>query len=80
MPGADSPWKKRRGTGFGILSLTGAAFIVINIATSIIPNEHLVPTLPFYVLNILPIIAADILLTMVSSNKSNHDRYTNRVC
>ncbi|MFZ0647689.1 MAG: hypothetical protein WAM27_05650, partial [Nitrososphaeraceae archaeon] len=80
MPGADSPWKKRRGTGFGILSLTGAAFIVINIATSIIPNEHLVPTLPFYVLNILPIIAADILLTMVSSNKSNHDRYSNRVC
>ena len=80
MPGSDSPWKIRRGTGFGILSLTGAAFIVVNIATSIIPNEHLVPTLPFYVLNILPIIAADILLTMVSSNKCNHDRYTNRVC
>ena len=80
MPGSDSPWKKRRGTGFGIVSLTGAAFIVVNIATSIIPNEHLVSTLPFYVLNILPIIAADILLTMVSSNKSNHDRCTNRVC
>ena len=80
MPGSDSPWKKRRGTGFGIVSLTGAAFIVVNIATSIIPNEHLVSTLPFYVLNILPIIAADILLTMESSNKSNHDRYTNRVC
>lgn len=80
MPGSDSPWKIRRGTGFGILSLTGAAFIVVNIATSIIPNEHLVPTLPFYVLNILPIIAADILLTMVSSNKCNYDRYTNRVC
>ncbi|MGA7692746.1 MAG: hypothetical protein WCA61_10595, partial [Nitrososphaeraceae archaeon] len=63
MPGSASPWKERRVTGFGILSLTGAAFIVINIATSIIPNEHLVPTIPFYVLNILPIIAADILLT-----------------
>jgi hypothetical protein len=80
MPGSDSPWKKRRFTGFGILSLTGAAFIVVNIATSIIPNEHLISTLPFYVLNILPIIAADILLTMVSSNKINHHRYTNRVC
>jgi len=80
MPGSASPWKERRVTGFGILSLTGAAFIVINIATSIIPNEHLVRRLRFYVLFLVPIIAADILLTMVSSNKSNHDRYTNRVC
>jgi hypothetical protein len=79
MPGSDSPWKERGVTGFGIMSLTGTAFIVVNIATSIIPNEHLISTLPFYVLNILPIIAADILLTMVSSNKSNNDRYTNRV-
>jgi hypothetical protein len=54
MPGADSPWKKRRGTGFGILSLIGAAFIVINIATSIIPNEHLVPTYPSFLCSKYP--------------------------
>ena len=49
------------------------AFIVINICTSILPNEYLVSTLPFYVLNILPILAADILLTKLSADSGKHN-------
>ena len=49
------------------------SFIVINICTSILPNEYLVSTLPFYVLNILPIFAADILLTKVSADSGKHN-------
>jgi hypothetical protein len=31
------------------------------------PNESLIPTLPFYILNILPILASDILLSLTSN-------------
>ena len=65
--------RHHEGTAFGTLSLTGMAFIVINIGTSILPNEYLVSTLPFYVLNILPIFAADILLTKLSADSGKHN-------
>lgn len=76
--GSKPSWKERTNVDFGILSLTGLSFIAINILTSIIPNEHLLATLPFYVLNILPIIAADILLTKASSNNSNQNSNSKR--
>lgn len=72
-PGPAIARRHHEGTAFGILSLTGMAFIVINIATSILPNEYLVSTLPFYVLNILPIFAADILLTKLSADSGKHN-------
>lgn len=72
-PGPAIARRHHGGTAFGILSLTGLAFIVINIATSILPNEYLIPILPFYVLNILPILAADILLTKLSANSGKHN-------
>jgi hypothetical protein len=65
--------RHHEGTVFGTLSLTGMAFIVINIGTSILPNEYLISTLPFYVLNILPIFAADILLTKLSADSGKHN-------
>ena len=52
--------KKRK---FGAISLTGSIFIIIAIVTMIIPNKSLIPTIPFYVLNIIPIIIADIFLS-----------------
>jgi hypothetical protein len=51
------------GRRFGIMSITGAAFIATGSLTSIAPNEALVPTLPFYVLNMIPIVAADAILS-----------------
>jgi hypothetical protein len=66
-------WKKNKGISFGMLSATGLAFIVVNILTSILPNEYLIPTLPFYILNILPFLAADILLSKESLHNRNHN-------
>ncbi len=52
--------KKRK---FGIISVTGSIFIIITIVTMIIPNKSLLSTVPFYLLNIIPIIMADIFLS-----------------
>jgi hypothetical protein len=48
---------------FGIISVTGSIFILITIVTMIIPNKSLISTIPFYLLNIIPIIMADIFLS-----------------
>jgi hypothetical protein len=48
---------------FGIISIIGASYLAIHAMTAIIPNESLIQTIPFYVLNILPILASDILLS-----------------
>jgi hypothetical protein len=62
---------KQRKMTFGILSITGAGFIVINLATAILPNEYLIPTIPFYLLNIIPIMAMDALLSKFSRSHNN---------
>jgi len=54
---------------FGILSITGAAFLLINILTTMIPNEFLVPTISFYFLSIIPFVVADTILSF-SKTKS----------
>jgi hypothetical protein len=43
--------------------MIGASYLAIHAMTAIIPNESLIQTIPFYVLNILPILASDILLS-----------------
>lgn len=48
---------------FGILSITGAGLLLINILTSLIPNESLVPTISFYFLSIIPFVVADTILS-----------------
>ena len=58
---------------FGIMSLTGITFIAANILTSILPNEYLIPTLPFYITNILPLVGADLLLSKGPIFKQNHN-------
>jgi hypothetical protein len=52
---------------FGILSFIGAIYLTINIITVIIPNESLIPTLPFYLVNMIPIIIADTLLSVLDN-------------
>ncbi len=58
------------GKRFGVLSMAGAAFIIIGVLTSIIPNSALTATVPFYVSSILPIVAADALLAFSRSRFS----------
>jgi hypothetical protein len=52
---------------FGVISLTALTYVAISAATVIIPNESLIQTLPFYFLNMVPIVAVDILLTLAKS-------------
>jgi hypothetical protein len=49
---------------FGIISMTASIYILISAVTTIVPNESLVQTLPFYVLNMVPIVAVDVLLAV----------------
>ncbi|MDQ4050614.1 MAG: hypothetical protein M3093_03275 [Thermoproteota archaeon] len=58
------------GKRFGVLSMTGAAFIIIGLLTSIIPNTALIATIPFYLSSIIPIVAADALLAFSKSRFS----------
>jgi hypothetical protein len=58
------------GKRFGVLSMAGAAFIVIGVLTSIIPNSALTSTIPFYISSIIPIVAADALLAFSRSRFS----------
>jgi hypothetical protein len=68
--------KSRRTKGmFGILSITGTIFIIINLTTAILPNEYLVPTIPFYILNIIPIVVVDIILSKLSIPKTKMVNY-----
>jgi hypothetical protein len=55
---------------FGVLSMVGAAFITIGVLTSIIPNSALIQTVPFYISTIIPIVAADAVLTFFRSRFS----------
>lgn len=58
------------GRRFGMVTAVGVAFIATSMLTSIVPNDALVPTLPFYVVNIVPFIAADALLSFSRSRIS----------
>jgi hypothetical protein len=55
------------GRRFGVVTAAGAAFIAIAMLTSIIPNDALIQTIPFYAANILPFVVADALLSFSRS-------------
>ena len=54
---------------FGILSMTGILFLAINCMTSIVPNPAIHYTIPYYFLNIIPIIVADVIISTIRKNK-----------
>ena len=51
------------GRRFGVMSLAGAAFVATGALTSIIPADALHPTVPFYILSMIPIVAADAIMS-----------------
>ncbi len=51
------------GRRFGTMSISGAAFIVTGILTSIVPSDALISTIPFYSLSVIPIVVSDALLS-----------------
>ncbi|MDQ3839841.1 MAG: hypothetical protein M3297_11295 [Thermoproteota archaeon] len=71
--GGPKSMKNNKFIPFGIISLIGITFIVVNILTSILPNEYLTPTLPFYIMNVLPLVGTDLLLSKGSIiTEQNH--------
>ena len=54
---------------FGVVSVMGASYLAIHAITAIVPNESLIPTLTFYILNLLPILASDILLSSSANRR-----------
>ena len=55
---------------FGILTITAAAYLAIITFTIIASNKYLLFTAPLYVLNLIPILLIDMLLTKVYSNSA----------
>lgn len=51
------------GKKFGYLSALGASFVAVAVLTSIIPDEKIRISIPFYLMNLIPIVAADIILS-----------------
>jgi hypothetical protein len=58
------------GRRFGVMTAAGAAFIATSMLTSIVPNDALASTIPFYLANIIPFVAADALLSFSRSRIS----------
>ncbi|HEX7031978.1 MAG TPA: hypothetical protein VF172_03160 [Nitrososphaera sp.] len=58
------------GRRFGMVTALASAFIVTGMLASILPNDALIPTIPFYLVNIVPFIAADALLSFSRSKIS----------
>lgn len=55
---------------FGIASIVGFLYLLIMTLTAIIPNESLVITIPFYWMNIIPIVMGDLLISKVQNKNS----------
>lgn len=51
------------GRGFGVVTLLGASFILVGTLTSILPNDALWSTIPFYVAALTPLACADAILS-----------------
>jgi hypothetical protein len=54
---------------FGIASIVGTLFLIINASTSIAQNSFLIPTTGFYFLGVIPIVIFDVMLSNFSKRK-----------
>lgn len=48
---------------FGYVSILGTCFVIVAILTTIVPDEKIRIAIPFYLINLIPIIAADLILS-----------------
>lgn len=58
------------GRRFGAVTVIGASFILVGALTSILPNDALWPTIPFYVSALIPLVCADIVMSRWKSRHS----------
>ena len=55
---------------FGILSITGILLLLINAATSIVANQALLYTIPFYFMTVIPFVVSDVILATSQNKKA----------
>lgn len=55
---------------FGVASIVGASYLGIMTFSAIIPNHILIPTIPFYWANLIPLVLGDYILSRAKSAKS----------
>ncbi len=55
---------------FGTLSALAGSFVIVGMLTSIVPNEALYATIPFYLSAVIPLVAADAVLSRWKSQKA----------
>lgn len=55
---------------FGVASLVSVSYVTIMIFSAIIPNHTLIPTIPFYLANMIPIILGDYILSRAKTTKT----------
>jgi hypothetical protein len=55
---------------FGVASIVGMSYLAIMTLSAVIPNHTLIPTIPFYLSNAIPIILGDYVLSKAKSTKS----------
>ncbi|CAE6492372.1 hypothetical protein [Candidatus Nitrosotenuis uzonensis] len=55
------------GRKFGVTSIIGISYLGIMSLTAIVPNESLLATIPFYWLNLIPIVCGDLVLSKAKS-------------
>lgn len=57
---------------FGVASIVGALYLGIMSLTAIIPNDSLLGTIPFYWINMVPIVLGDVLISKVKTAKPQY--------
>lgn len=55
---------------FGVASIVGASYLGIMTFSAVIPNHILIPTIPFYLANLIPIILGDYVLSRAKNTKT----------
>ncbi|MEM2159774.1 MAG: hypothetical protein QXN55_02330 [Candidatus Nitrosotenuis sp.] len=54
---------------FGVASIVGISYLAIMTLSAVIPNHTLIPTIPFYFANIIPIVLGDYVLSKAKNTK-----------
>lgn len=57
---------------FGVLTTVGVMFLIVNGLTSIVTNESIQYTIPFYFLNIIPITISDLIVSQLRKSQMAH--------
>lgn len=56
--------------GFGTASVVGTSYVMIMTLTAIVPNDSLVDTVPFYLLNLIPIVVGDAIMAKIGGSRA----------